>query len=125
MQSKIGAVLRLIIVDTIGSVVWFPFWWYTTGLSHVVSYGFRAMRFRAQSYSLGIWVRHLFVPMYGQYDLMGRIVSIGMRLVVLLGRMIGLCAEAMMYIVLVLIWCMAPAVLLFLIFQGIVRSSFI
>lgn len=125
MQSKFGAVLRLIAVDTIGSIVWFPFWWYTTGLARVLAYMFHAIRFRAQSYSLGIWMRHFFVPMYGQYDITGRVVSVFMRLAVFCGRVCALVAEAMFYAALVLCWSLAPVTLFFLIFQGIVRNSFI
>ena len=107
-------IVRLLAVDFFGSVLWFPVWWYTIGLRKVALNSWRALQYRAVSYGLRIWIKNFFVPMYGQYDLPGRLVSVFMRFVVLVGRLIALGVEALIYALGLVAWVAAPA--LFLIF---------
>lgn len=70
-----------------------------------------ALRYRFQAYAFRIWIRNFFVPMYGQHDWSGRIVSFFMRLVVLIGRLIALLVEAFVYALGLALWLAAPAIL--------------
>jgi len=106
MHSRMGAVTKLLFGDLLGSVAWFPVWWYTQGLGLVIGKAIAALRYRARAYALNIWIRNLFVPMYGQRDLAGRAVSVFMRVVVLIGRSIALVVEAMVYVVGIIVWCL-------------------
>jgi hypothetical protein len=108
MNAKGGAVARLVVIDLLGSVVWFPAWWYTTGLLRVISSARRAMAYRASSYGFRIWIKNFFVPMYGQADLTGKLVSIFMRFVVLVGRSIAFVVESIIYGAGILLWMLAP-----------------
>lgn len=108
MQSRAGAVARLLIVDLLGSVAWFPMWWYTKGFQRVVNAAAHALQYRASSYAFGIWLKNFFVPMYGQHDLAGRAVSVFMRTVVLIGRLIAFVAEAAVYGLGLFAWMAAP-----------------
>lgn len=110
MQSRIGAVSRLLFVDFLGSVLWFPAWWYTEGLAMAARKAFDALRYRARAYAFGIWIRNFFSPMYGQYDLTGRLVSVFMRTVVLIGRLIAITIEAAVYAVGLVVWLALPIV---------------
>jgi hypothetical protein len=115
MHSRVGAVTTLLFGDLLGSVGWFPVWWYTQGLGLVLRKIDVALRYRARSYAFSIWVRNLLVPMYGQSDLMGRAVSIFMRIVVLIGRGIAWVAEALLYLVGLVVWCLWIPATIFLI----------
>lgn len=99
---------RLLFVDLLGSVVWFPVWWYSKGLSLVSSKALAALQYRVRSYGFRIWVRNFFVPMYGQYDITGRLVSVFMRFIVLIGRSIALAVEALIYGLGLVVWVIAP-----------------
>lgn len=110
MHSRSGAVARLVLLDLLGSIVWFPVWWYTKGFLKVASAARGALRFRVAQYGFRIWMRNFFVPMYGQHDLTGRIVSVVMRFIVLIGRAIGLVVEATIYVGGLLVWLAAPVV---------------
>lgn len=114
MNSRAGAIARLLVVDLLGSIVWFPVWWYTKGLSLVASKAAAAMKYRSQAYAFRIWMRNFFVPMYGQSDIWGRIISVFMRFVVLVGRSIALAVEALVYAVGIIAWLLAPPVTLLL-----------
>lgn len=122
MSSRVGKVAHLFFVDLIGSVVWFPVWWYTKGFAAVIASAQRALRYRSQSYAFRIWIRNFFVPMYGQYDWTGRLISVFMRFVVLIGRGIAIAVEALIYGCGLIVWLLVPlaaiALLLLNLFGG-------
>ncbi len=122
MHSRVGSVAHLLFVDFIGSIVWFPVWWYTTGFMKVASSVMRSLRYRAQAYSFAIWIRNFFVPMYGQYDWVGRTISIFMRLVVLIGRLIAFFVEAVIYFAGLVAWCVIPPIAIVLALENGVLS---
>jgi hypothetical protein len=115
---------RLVFFDLSGSVLWFPIWWYTTGLKKVVLVAWRTLVFRVQSYGLKVWIRNFFVPMYGQHDITGRLISVAMRLVVLIGRIVELTVEALVYLAGITAWIVAPPVLLGLAITSGIRGAF-
>jgi hypothetical protein len=108
MSSRVGAITKLVGVDVIGSLVWFPVWWYTSGLFRIIKGAKNALNLRLREYGFAIWIKNFFNPMYGQYDVTGRIVSVFMRLVVLIGRIIALVVEAVLYVLGVCLWILAP-----------------
>ncbi|HAL50060.1 MAG: hypothetical protein UU40_C0006G0033 [Candidatus Uhrbacteria bacterium GW2011_GWD2_41_121] len=81
--------LRYFFIDLIGGVVRFPFWWYTHGLVFVARGGWGWISGYAKSLALNVWVKNLFVPMYGMYDWQSRIISFFMRVAQIIGRAIG------------------------------------
>lgn len=113
-SAHLKALGRLIVIDLVGSVVWFPVWWYTRGLLGVINAAKRALVYRIQSSAFRIWLKNFFVPMYGQYDITGRLMSVFMRFVVLVGRSIVLAVEAIIYAVGIGVWVLAPVVCLLL-----------
>ena len=82
----------------------------------------RSLRYRAQAYSFAIWIRNFFVPMYGQYDWVGRTISIFMRLVVLIGRLIAFFVEAVIYFAGLVAWCVIPPIAIVLALENGVLS---
>lgn len=108
MSSRVGAISKLLVVDLVGSLIWFPVWWYSTGLFRVSRAAARTLKFRWREYDFAIWLKNFFVPMYGQYDVTGRIVSVFMRLIVFIGRSIAYLAEAIVYLIGVIAWIGAP-----------------
>ncbi len=114
MNSRVGAVAQLLFVDLLGSIAWFPVWWYTKGLAIIARKAVTAMKYRSQAYAFRIWVRNFFVPMFGQADIWGRIISVFMRFVVLIGRLIAYAVEAAVYSAGIVLWLLAPPVTLLL-----------
>ena len=118
MKSRTGAVAQLLFGDILGSIVWFPVWWYTRGLNRVIRKAADAITYRIRAYSFVIWLRNFFVPMYGQYDWTGRLISIFMRLVVLIGRLIALVVEIILYFLGIVAWIFLPPAALILALQA-------
>lgn len=125
MLQGTGALARLIFVDLIGSVAWFPIWWYTKGIKKMIQWCFDGLRYRVRQYAFAIWIKNFFVPMYGQYDWQGRLISVFMRMVVLICRGVALAAEAVVYIFLVVAWAVLPPLAFILALQNIVSGTFI
>ncbi|MBI4281208.1 hypothetical protein HY625_00115 [Candidatus Uhrbacteria bacterium] len=78
----------ILIVETVGDFVLFPFWWYTKGLVRTVRGIGRAIAERQQSLALLLWIANLFRPMYGQEDWQGKIISFVFRILILLWRLL-------------------------------------
>lgn len=114
MNSRVGAVSKLLFIDLLGSIAWFPVWWYTKGLALIARKAVAAMKYRSQAYAFRIWMRNFFVPMFGQHDFWGRVISVFMRFVVLVGRLIAYAVEAAVYFAGIVLWLLAPPVTLLL-----------
>lgn len=114
MAARAGAVSKLLFRDFVGSLFWFPIWWYTTGIMRVVAGSFRTLVFRWREYGLQIWLRNFFVPMYGEYDITGRLVSVLVRFAVLIARLVAIVAEALFYVIISIAWIVAPVLFLVL-----------
>lgn len=89
-MNSITLTLKYVFVDLIGGIIWAPIWWYTAGLKLMMVWAAGSVKSYAQSISLSVWIKNLFVPMYGQYDWQSRIISVFMRFVMIIGRMIAL-----------------------------------
>jgi len=73
--------------------LYFPIWWYSRGLLNILKWTGRNIKMGAKSLGLGIQLRYLFKPMYGDYSKTGRLISFFARLIKLI-----------LYLVVMLIW---------------------
>lgn len=108
MGTSISLVLRLVFVDIIGDIFYFPVWWYSRGLIRAFRRMLERIGGHEASLGVGIWIRSLFVPMFGQYDAAGRIISFIMRSVQIVVRGILLIVLTAAEIIFFLLWIFAP-----------------
>lgn len=107
-----------IIFQILGEILYFPIWWYTVGLGRLVKNLWRFLLNQEASLGLSIWAKNIFVPMYGQYDWVSRIISLVMRLVQIIVRAIALIFWLLVVGVVFGLWLAIPlALLLALSFQ--------
>lgn len=107
-----------VLVQIIWEFLYFPIWWYTVGF-------FRAGRgilyfLRNQQASLGlfVWIKNLFVPMYGQHDFAGRIISFFIRVVQIIYRGVAMIFVLAFSVFMALAWLLLPpAILMAIILQ--------
>lgn len=92
--------LKLIFVDIIWEIIYFPIWWYSKGFCDLIIYF--VDKAKRQSYALGISIgfKFLFRPMYAQNDFSGRAISFFMRFFVLIFKMIFF----VLFLVLLFFW---------------------
>ncbi len=77
---------QLIFRNIILDFLYFPLWWYTRGFVDVLRWAGKSVQARESAIGIRIWIANLFVPMYGQSDWQGRIISFIFRIGILLVR---------------------------------------
>ncbi len=101
---------KLLFLDIIWDIVYFPIWWYSRGLTGALKWvGIKIINLE-RTLGLDIWLLNLFRPMYGQSDLAGKLVSFFMRIVQIIFRGIVLIVGSVVYIILLGLWLIAPIV---------------
>lgn len=103
-------VFQRILFDAIVDIFYFPLWWYTGGVLHSLKWCTTFFLEGNQNLSPGLWLKNLFVPMYGQYDWQGRIISVLMRFVQFCARSIGLLIWLLVCVLLFIIWLLLPVI---------------
>ncbi len=101
---RVGHALLLAVLDAIT----FPWWWYTRGLRRVLGWVGRTLRGWERAVGLRLWLKNLFVPMFGQTDWQGRIISFFMRLAVLFGRTLQVVFGSIAVLVILAIYLVLP-----------------
>ncbi len=66
-----------------------PIWWYGRGLTALLKQLSQSVFDVSKSLSLRVWMKNLFVPMYGETSFAGRAISFGIRLVMIFVRGLG------------------------------------
>lgn len=79
-----------IVLEAVMDIVRFPLWWYSHGLLRALRFAKEMIVGYERSLAVHIWVKNIFVPMFGQYDWQSRIISVFMRVVNIVGRGIAL-----------------------------------
>ncbi|MCF6276673.1 MAG: hypothetical protein L3J07_02370 [Candidatus Magasanikbacteria bacterium] len=106
------AIIQKLIIDFLLDFLYFPVWWFTKGLQQILIFSYNLVGQANLRLAPLLWFKNLFVPMFGQYDLQGRIMSFFMRLVN--GVVRGFLVIGWIWIVgvFVLFWISFPSVLL-------------
>jgi hypothetical protein len=100
-------------------IIYFPVWWYSFGI--VTAFDVLRARIRDgnEQFVPLLWLKNIFVPMYGQYDWQGRLMSVFMRFVNIIGRSIALLIWTLVVFALTMLWICAPVLLVVLILWSI------
>lgn len=116
-------IVERLVLDFFSHIFLFPFWWYTRGVAFASSIAFHGIRFGNEQLAPGIWLANLFVPMFGQHDWQGRIMSFFMRLMNIIIR--GLCLGFWSVICLgfLLAWLVTPPLIIFILLRLYPQTS--
>ncbi len=101
-------VLPRLLGETFIDLFYFPIWWYTGGAYRSARWCFGLILNGNYHFAPGLWLRNLFVPMYGQYDFEGRLISFFMRLFQFFIRALVLFIWSVFCLCLFLIWLLLP-----------------
>jgi hypothetical protein len=90
-KAPTSLVVRYVVKDGLREVIFLPVWWYTSGLKRVFFFSLHSMKWFSDFFGLEIWVKNLFVPMYGETSFTGRVISFGVRffMIVVRGMAVG------------------------------------
>lgn len=108
-----------IFLDWLLEILYFPIWWYSVGLAMILAYAGRFLVHREQEVAYFVWLRNIFTPMYGQYDIVGRLVSFVVRLFQVTVRGLLLLVFCFMAAGLVIFWLTLPVITILAISKNI------
>lgn len=111
MKTTFGVpTARFVLVDLIGDLLYWPVWWYTRGFVKTARFFGMILRNKERQLGIRVWMRNLFVPMFGQYDMEGRLISFFARIVVIGYRSVVLFIWTLAIVAIILSWLLLPLV---------------
>lgn len=108
------------IFKIIKDFVYFPLWWYTRGLLELVFFIEKQLQNKVASTGIVVWIKNIFVPMYGRTDVVSRLISFVMRVVQIFYKSIIILFWIVVFFVIFLLWVTIPILVIFL----FIRSMF-
>lgn len=115
-------VFQRLILEAVFDIFYFPLWWYTFGLARAGQWAFSLLKRGNRTLAPGLWLKNLFVPMYGQHDFEGRLISFIMRVIEVFIRSIILFVWLIICLVLWLVWLALPALLAYACFKTFIPA---
>jgi len=106
---------NLFFIDILKSIVYFPLWWYGRGFLRSARNLKEDLYYYWAKLGVGIWIKYWFVPMYGQRDFWGRVVSILMRTFNIIGRLLVYIVYFIFFVSVFLLKLFLPIILIWLI----------
>ncbi|MDD4901872.1 MAG: hypothetical protein PHE24_01925 [Patescibacteria group bacterium] len=107
----LGGIFFSILMD----IFFFPFWWYSLGLFKIIKNLANFVADKEKSLALLVWIKNIFVPMYGQRDIQGAIISFFIRLAQIIFRSVILIFWIIIALIVFWIWFLAPILIIYMI----------
>ena len=112
MSSTTGTVLRISVLKSLTSIVYFPAWWYTRGFFRVLKGVGNSVATYNNSLGFTIWLKNIFTPLFGQSDIWGRILSFFLRFFNIIFRGLAFLFILVLHILFVLAWLLIPLIII-------------
>lgn len=110
--------IKYVAIDLVGDILYWPLWWYSKGLLKMAKFCFGEIAGEQEKLGLSVWVKNIFTPMFGQYDIEGRIISFFIRLVQIIGRSILLLIWSILIFILLLAYVIMPLIIVYQIWDN-------
>lgn len=94
--------------EFLGEVLFFPVWWYVQGLRLVTASLLNQVAGVEYRLGVGLMIRNIGRPMYGDRTRSGRIISFFMRLVLIVGKGLTLLVWLALMLLVWLAWVIGP-----------------
>lgn len=112
-------IAQRLLIDIAVDIIYFPIWWYSSGFLAALKSATHWVRLAHSYLAPGLWLKNLFVPMFGQSDWEGRIVSFFVRLGNVFMRSLMLLLWILAVLAVLLLWPLLPLVVVFFLFQSL------
>lgn len=111
-KVKLASSKLFLISSIIFTFLYFPLWWYSLGFFNFLKRIYFFWLERAYALGVWVWLKNIFVPMYGQSDTAGRLISFGIRVVQIIFRTIVLFLWLFLCLLLIFLWLAMPLLIL-------------
>lgn len=112
-QINTSKIFFWVLIDQIKTLLYFPIWWYSKGFIEMLKRSEIFIADMEQTLGFLIWVRNLFVPMFGQHDFAGRAISFVLRLFQIFVKGLVLVMVIVVVIVIDIVWLLLPILVLY------------
>ncbi len=109
-------VFKIIFIDIIWEVFYFPFWWYSLGFYRVIVSLIKKTKKEWYNLGIGIHFKFLFKPMYAQRDFSGRVISFFARIIQLIFKLIVFLLISLIFLIFIILWILLPAFIIWQIY---------
>lgn len=106
-------VLQRIFFEGFLDIFYAPVWWYSRGLEYWGKKCLALLQNGNETLAPELWLKNLFVPMFGQYDWQGRLISFLIRFVQVIARGLALMVWAMICAIVFFAWILVPLVIVY------------
>lgn len=103
---------KFIAKDIVGDLLYWPLWWYSRGFARFLQRRRHSIKEFEEDIGLTVWIVNWTKPMYGQYDLAGKIISFIIRTFGIMLKLLMMAFYLLLQVVIVLVWLLAPPFLL-------------
>ncbi len=107
-------IIKHFFIELFWGMIRYPIWWYSKGLVQRVKSSFDGIEYYARSLAISVWVKNIFVPMFGQRDWQSRIISFFIRIANIIIRSLLLILWMVIMIALILVYILIPPTLIIL-----------
>jgi len=118
-EQVIGETFRFIALKLVWDLLYFPIWWYALGLKERWRVFLKNVKDVERKLALKIWLKNMFVPMYGFYDIWSRVISFFMRVIMLIYKLASFIFWLAFYFILFLIYILLPVFTIYMIVRSI------
>ncbi len=113
MNSKIQSTLfKDVFLDLGREILYFPVWWYSAGFRKTAASRLESIKSMEMRLGLKIWLINIFKPMFGQYDIPGKIISFFMRVFQIIARGLILIFWSALMFTLIIVWLCFPVIII-------------
>jgi len=113
-------ITQKIFFEWIFDIFRFPFWWYKdASRSFLMKLGDFFVNIN-EIMAPGLWLKNITVPMFGQNDIQGRLVSFFMRFMNVIIRSFAMFFVVVIVIILFILWLLLPLFVLYMLYVSIV-----
>lgn len=101
------------LLELVAKFLYFPIWWYSVGLFKRIKSLFLFLKGKEKELGVSVWLKNIFVPMYGQRDIAGRLISFVIRFFQVIIRGFILFIWFILSFLMLLLWIFFPVALCF------------
>lgn len=109
--------LKFIFIDLIGDFLYWPIWWYTSGLKTRIVAAGEQIKLTWRALGLGLWLKSMFKPMYADKSFTGRAISLVMRIIILVWKLLWMLLWTLIVILVLLLWIIAPLAVIYMLYR--------
>ena len=91
----------------------FPLWWYTGGFLGLLGALKEFLSDSEKSLAFFVWAKNIFVPMYGQSDWQGKIISLFIRIIQIIFRGFALLTMCLFALAMAAFWLILPPLIIY------------